>query len=277
MRGALEAALDDEYDGVMYLKNFKWFALGAVLSAAGLLGSAFLLPGEDGPIAMLAGLFTSIWWVVILSVGYVSVKGAFSGGGAWSRIRSLMGLLFLVPFVGAGVLIPATAWAIGAISPVLKNFAIAAAALAVFNLLFFWLLKAPTKQGRGTLDQIEGLRMYMTTAEEKRLDALNPPEKTPALFERYLPYAMALDCENEWNNKFSSVLAAAAAAGVTAGVVGAWYYGSGGFNARNFGQDLGSSLTSSISSSGVAPGSSSGSSGGGSSGGGGGGGGGSGW
>ena len=277
MRGALEAALDDEYDGVMYLKNFKWFALGAVLSAAGLLGSAFLLPGEDGPIAMLAGLFTSIWWVVILSVGYVSVKGAFSGGGAWSRIRSLMGLLFLVPFVGAGVLIPATAWAAGAISPVLKIFAIAAAVLAVFNLLFFWLLKAPTKQGRGTLDLIEGFRMYMATAEEKRLDVLNPPEKTPALFERYLPYAMALDCENEWNNKFSSVLAAAAAAGVTAGVVGAWYYGSGGFNARNFGQDLGSSLTSSISSSGVAPGSSSGSSGGGSSGGGGGGGGGSGW
>ncbi len=277
MRGALEAALDDEYDGVMYLKNFKWFALGALLSAVGLLGSAFLLPGEDGPKAMFAGLFTSIWWVVILAVGFASVKGALSGGGAWSRIRSLMGLLFLVPFVGAGILIPATAWAAGAISPVLKNFAIAAALLAVCNLLFFWLLKAPTKQGRGTLDLIEGFRMYMTTAEEERLKVLHPPEKTPALFERYLPYAMALDCENEWNNKFSSILAAAAAAGATAGAIGGWYYGSGGFNSRSFGRDLGSSLTSSISSSGVAPGSSSGSSGGGSSGGGGGGGGGSGW
>ena len=222
-----------------------------------------------------AGLFTSIWWVVILAVGFASVKGALRGG-AWSRIRSLMGLLFLVPFVGAGVLIPATAWAAGAISPVLKIFAIAAALLAMCNLLFYWLLKAPTRQGRGTLDQIEGFRMYMTTAEEERLKVLHPPEKTPALFERDLPYAMALDCENEWNNKFSSILAAAAAAGAV-GAIGGWYYGSGGFNSRNFGQDLGSSLTSSISSSGVAPGSTSGSSGGGSSGGGGGGGGGSGW
>ena len=277
MRSALEAALDEEYDGVMYLKNFKWFALGAVLSAGGLLLSGFLIPGEDSAIAMVAGLFTSVWWVVILGVGYSVVKGVFGSGGVWSKVRSLMGLIFLVPFVGAGILIPVTTMTAGAISPVIKYFVIAAVLLAAFNLVFYWLLKAPTQKGRGTLDQIEGFRMYMTTAEEKRLNTLNPPEKTPALFERYLPYAMALDCENEWNNKFSSILAAAAAAGATAGAVGGWYYGSGGFNSRSFGHDLGSSLTSSISSSGVAPGSSSGSSGGGSSGGGGGGGGGSGW
>ena len=127
------------------------------------------------------------------------------------------------------------------------------------------------------LDQLEGFRLYMTTAEEERLKVLHPPEKTPELFERYLPYAMALDCENEWNNKFAAVLAAAAAAGAAGAAVGGWYYGPGSFSSRDFGGDLGSSLSSAISSSGVAPGSSSGSGGGGSSGGGGGGGGGSGW
>ncbi len=276
MRGALEGALDEEYEGVMYLKNFKWFALGAVLSAGGLLLSGLLMPGGQGGAALMAGAFGSIWWLVILAVGYSVVKGVFSGGGWITRIRSLMGLIFLVPFVGAGILIPATTFAADLWTLAMKAFVIVAALLAAMNLLFYWLLKAPTQKGRGVLDQIEGFRMYMTTAEEKRLNTLNPPEKTPALFERYLPYAMALDCENEWNNKFSAVLAAAAAAGAV-GAVGGWYYGSGGFNARNFGNDLGSSLTSSISSSGVAPGSSSGSGGGGSSGGGGGGGGGSGW
>ena len=115
--------------------------------------------------------------------------------------------------------------------------------------------------------------MYMKTAEEERLKILNPPEKTPELFERYLPYALALDCENEWNAKFTAVLAAAALAGATAPV---WYSGNN-WNTGGFTDSLGSSLASSAASASVAPGSSSGSGGGGSSGGGGGGGGGSGW
>jgi uncharacterized membrane protein YgcG len=88
--------------------------------------------------------------------------------------------------------------------------------------VFFHLLRAPTVEGRKLLDQIEGFRMYMTTAEEERLNILNPPEKTPELFERYLPYALALVCENEWNSKFTAVLAAAVAAGATAPL---WYSG----------------------------------------------------
>ena len=62
--------------------------------------------------------------------------------------------------------------------------------------------------GQKLLDQIEGFRLYLSTAEEERLKVLHPPEKTPELFERYLPYALALDCENEWNAKFAAVLAA---------------------------------------------------------------------
>jgi len=149
------------------------------------------------------------------------------------------------------------------------------------NLVFFHLLRAPTMDGRRLLDQIEGFRMYLSTVEEERLKVLHPPEKTPELFERYLPYALALDCENEWNAKFAAVLAAAAVAGATAP---SWYSGSNWDAGRtgSFTDSLGSSLSSSVASASTAPGSSSGSSfggggGGGSSGGGGGGGGGGGW
>ncbi len=148
--------------------------------------------------------------------------------------------------------------------------------LALFNLDFLLAAEGPHPQGRAILDQIEGFRMYMTTAEEERLKVLHPPEKTPELFERYLPYAMALDCENEWNAKFAAVLAAAAAAGAAVGASPSWYHGSN-WSSGGFSRDLSSGLASSISSASVAPGSSSGSSGGGFSGGGGGGGGGSGW
>jgi len=107
---------------------------------------------------------------------------------------------------------------------------------------------------------------------------LNPPEKTPELFERYLPYALALDCENEWNAKFTAVLAAAAAAGAAAPI---WYSGSNWDYGRTggFTDSLGRGLASSAASAATAPGSTSGSGGGGGgfSGGGGGGGGGGGW
>ena len=127
------------------------------------------------------------------------------------------------------------------------------------------------------MDQVEGFKMYLSVAEKDRLELLHPPEKTPELFEKYLPYAFALDVENEWSEQFAEVLAQAATTGQS--YAPTWYEGSS-WNARNFSgfaAGLGSSLSSSIAAAATPPSSSSGSGGGGSSGGGGGGGGGSGW
>jgi uncharacterized membrane protein len=189
--------------------------------------------------------------------------------------------LFLIPFGIAGVAVPVFVMFTDALSPGIMMLVGTAVGLGIINVAFYYLLRAPTVSGRRVLDQLEGFRMYMTTAEEERLKILNPPEKTPELFERYLPYALALDCENEWNAKFTAVLAAAALAGATAP---AWYSGSN-WNTGSMGgftDSLGSSLAASAASASQAPGSSSSSGGGfsgggGSSGGGGGGGGGSGW
>ena len=144
----------------------------------------------------------------------------------------------------------------------------------VFSSLFW--MSAPTKQGRGVLDRIAGFKQYLSIAEGERLDRMHPPQDTPELFEKYLPYAIALGVENRWAERFAGVLAAAAAAGHQQF---GWYSGSsnpwsdpGGFAGR-----VGASLASTVSSASTAPGSRSGSGGGGSSGGGGGGGGGGGW
>lgn len=275
-QSGLSSALNDEYDGAMFLRNTGWFVVGAVISAIGMIVSGFLIPSGEGVVALFIAVFASVWWGVIIAVGRSAVKGAFGAGGLFTRIKSLMSILFLLPFVGAGIAVPSFIWLGGGVSWPLIIFASGAVLLLFFNQIFFWLLKAPTPIGRQILDQIEGFRMYMTTAEENRLDVLHPPEKTPALFERYLPYAMALDCENQWNAKFAAVLAAAAAAAGAVSAGPGWYHGRN-WNSGSFSRDLNNGLTSSISSAAVAPGSSSGSSGGGFSGGGGGGGGGSGW
>ncbi len=52
------------------------------------------------------------------------------------------------------------------------------------------------------MDEMEGFREYLKVAEEERLNLENPPEKTPELFEKFLPYALALNVEQEWSEKF---------------------------------------------------------------------------
>jgi len=153
------------------------------------------------------------------------------------------------------------------------------ALLGGLNVVFFFLLKRPTLAGRKIMDEIEGFRMYLGAAEEERLNLLNPPDKTPQLFEKYLPYALALDLENQWSEKFARILVLASMAPGGSGYQPRWYRGRlwRPGDTESFTRSLGNSLGAAVASSTTAPGSSSGSGGGGSSGGGGGGGGGGGW
>lgn len=276
MKSAIEDTLETEHEGVTFVRNLKWFWGGVAISVIALLAGTALLPGDDALVGLFISAWSTIWWGVLLVISWSLVKGIFETRGIFAKIKSFFALGFLIPFFLAGGGVPAAVF-FSAQSPALYGFAAGAVALVAMGFIFHWLLRAPTVMGRKLLDQVEGFRMYLKTAEEERLKVLHPPEKTPELFERYLPFALALDCENEWNAKFAAVLAAAAAAGAAASPV--WYSGDNWNPTRmdDFTGSLGSSLSSATSSSSVAPGSSSGSFGGGSSGGGGGGGGGSGW
>jgi len=152
--------------------------------------------------------------------------------------------------------------------------------IAVLNLLFWHLMKAYTIEGRKLMDQIEGFKLFLSATEKDHMNFRNPPEVTPELFEKYLPYAIALEVENKWAEKFNDYLSNIQLTEQTIHYYPAWYYGSSlsHFNSKDFTSDLGNSLIGSFASAAVAPSSSSGfSSGAGFSGGGGGGGGGGGW
>jgi hypothetical protein len=150
--------------------------------------------------------------------------------------------------------------------------------LMVATLIFFAIImKRPTGPGRKLLDEVLGFKDYLEVAEKDEMNLRNPPEKTPALFEKYLPYALALGVEQEWSERFAEVFE---------NVLGAesseyhptWYNGSwNNLNIASNTSSLTGGLNTAISSSVTPPGSSSGGGGGGFSGGGGGGGGGGGW
>jgi uncharacterized membrane protein YgcG len=154
----------------------------------------------------------------------------------------------------------------------------AAAGMIVVALFFSLIMGAATPLGRQLRDGIEGLKLYLTLAEQDRMNMAGAPEMSPKHYETLLPYAVALGVEKPWSRAFQSWLDRAGALADDYQPV--WYHGD--FDRHRFGDRMAgftSSLSSTITSSLPPPpkSSSSGFSSGGSSGGGGGGGGGGGW
>jgi uncharacterized membrane protein YgcG len=277
---ALREALQLEYEGKVFLANRRWMIPGMALSVLGVLAMAVSGTGAQlGGFAFM-GVWLSVWTFAVFTLltraGQAWWEVLRPRGSTLARVGAVVAALvvtaFAVPFLGgevAGLYMLAqmtTVWVV----PILLT-------LIGLNFLFFHLLKRPTRAGRQVMDQIEGFRMYLRTAEGDRLSQQPAPAKTPELFEKLLPYAIALGVENAWAEQFAGVLQAAAHG--DGGYHPLWYQGASWdqVGSTGFASAIGSSLAGAISSSATAPGSSSGSGGGGSSGGGGGGGGGGGW
>ncbi len=274
-KSSLENRLKADH-GAKFVKNSEWAWGGLVLMllAVWLVAVVTLLTDPE-----LYARGTGLW--IALVVPLLAAAAAYLVRRFWSgkKFRHVAGAAAGVAMGGTGFFLLMAVFGIasenGGFLPIVAPLLALPLALSAF-----WWMAAPTPEGRTLMDRIAGFRKYLATTEEERLETMHPPEKTPQLFERYLPYAIALDVENAWAARFTAVLAAAAVA-ETASTM-SWYSGSGDpwRNTDRFVSDVGSSLANSVGSASTAPSSSSsssGSSGGGSSGGGGGGGGGSGW
>lgn len=149
----------------------------------------------------------------------------------------------------------------------------------IVQIIFMKIIKALTPEGRRITDEILGFRMYLDTAEKNELDLMNPPENNIQLYEKYLPYAIALGVENRWSEKFKTVIERALAEGYSPSYYSLSNHSSFSGSQQSFAAAFSSGLSGSVSSASTPPSSSgsSGSGGGGFSGGGGGGGGGGGW
>jgi uncharacterized membrane protein YgcG len=272
---ALQDALRLACEKTYFVTNGCYLFPGLALSLALLTG--MLLQGKYAGPAVFLLVWLTIWTVgvlVLLAHALAAWTALVSDpSGRLARLASaVLTSLFALPFVAGEVF---GLWALA--STTSPSFATAVVVFLGVNALFYNLLKAPTRAGRRVLDELEGFRMYLSTAEKDRLNLINPPAETSALFEAYLPWALALDVEQAWANRFASVLSQVGEDGCSYSPT--WHSGTGWntTDTSHFVGSLGDSLASAISSASSPPGSSSGGGGGGSSGGGGGGGGGGGW
>ena len=85
-------------------------------------------------------------------------------------------------------------------------------ALIAMNILFIFLMPAPTKKGQKIKSEIEGFKLYLEMAEKQQLNARKDvlsgqePPMTKDRYEAFLPYAVALDVEKPWTKYFETVL-----------------------------------------------------------------------
>jgi uncharacterized membrane protein len=70
---------------------------------------------------------------------------------------------------------------------------------------FGFLMPNRTIKGVETRALILGLKEYLNTAEKDRLEFHNAPEKKPEVFEKLLPFAIALKVDKAWAKQFENI------------------------------------------------------------------------
>ena len=240
----LKHALQGEFDRKFFVDNIGWFLGGLVIIAFSALGAAFLTGTiEDTFMIFQMSTFFGVIGAQFGTRAWRHWLGVFARHGSrtveffralwWSGLTLPLaaGIVYVMFFASDGIM-PETIFALMA-----QGF------VAYF---FYHLLKAPTAAGAKLRVEIEGFKMFLLMTEEERLKLWHPANETAETFEKYLPFAVALDAETGWSRRFESDLALAATAKLekNEGAGLRWYSGSA-WNAHDF--DFADSLSNAIS------------------------------
>lgn len=220
------AAIESEHRNKYYLHNSGYVFAGVAASILVLVASFFFAHVSED----------------VIGLGFAMVMISVVGGGMLSafgrmlvKSRSLVVkiiavvLLGFVGFVAFSILSIILLAGLDSVDG-LGGMALvtAAGAIVLLNILFFFLMGAPTPLGRELMDGVEGFRTYMTLAERDRMNLMGVPTMSPSHYETLLPYAVALGVEKPWSDSFERWLTVAAAAGAgSAAYSPAWYSGHG--------------------------------------------------
>ncbi len=63
-----------------------------------------------------------------------------------------------------------------------------------------------SRKGQKIKKELDGLKMYLVTAEKRTMEMLNAPEKNAEHFEQLLPYAVALGAVGRWSKQFEGLI-----------------------------------------------------------------------
>lgn len=275
--------IEDENRRTFFNRNTSFVLLGLALSFGCVAGMLYF------------EVLHFVWFVIAIAIGVVAavVSGAVSHIGMMPRSSRAIAIFIIFSILGnavTGALAFSEWFEFGDIfsgnlfddAAAFVNGqpgAIATISIVLINVGFGLTMRSATVQGRKVMDQIEGFKMYMETAEKERLNIHDAPDLTVNRFEQILPFAVALGVEKPWSEHFENELSRNATNPKEQNYNPAWHSGRG-WRADRIASNIASTATgmsAAMIAAQPASSSSSGSSSGGFSGGGGGGGGGGGW
>ncbi len=268
----LKKELNKKYKNSMFFLNSTYMTPAVLISIISVV-AAFLLSPRIGGESMFLYIWLSLWTIglmVMASAGFRNLTAGIRNNDKTKLFSSIIMLLIAIPFILIELFV---IFKFSSNIPIVFN--VVLLIMIGLHILFYDLLKAPSETGRDLMDKIEGFRMYLSAAEKDNINMHDGPPDDIDTYEKFLPFAFALDVENKWTGRFQSVIDKISQDTQTT-YHPSWYIGTGSFSSGNFSSSFGSSLNSAVASSSSSSSSSSGFSGG-SSGGGGGGGGGGGW
>lgn len=264
-KSAFIAALEAENRKVYFNNHMIYIAVGVLIGILSLV--VMVATGVLHPLFVFFAAFAAVF----LSIIGTAARSFWQGHG----IGRFFGLAIMGIFIANS-----GAFALDVLDLSNIDFPfVAAITIIAVTLVFAVLMRAPTVHGRKIMDEIDGFKMYLETAEKERLNFQGEPDMSVSRFEAILPYAMALGVEKPWSTRFENDLARHAVKDAGTDYSPHWYSG-GNFSSGSFARTMGgvaTGLSAAMISSQPQASSSSGSGGGGFSGGGGGGGGGGGW
>jgi hypothetical protein len=188
-------SLNRRFDDSYYRRNLAYSMPAALLALACAIGLGATIAQRPG------FFFMSIWFSFCGSAASVlfamkiipAFRDLFRGRMTISRKFSLLAPLpILLGFLGFPIILlehmadPA--------------YAASLVAIIILNIVFVFLLQAPTALCRDRRDEVEGFRQFLAAVELDRVDRANNPHWTPTLDIDYLAYAIALDLKQAWGD-----------------------------------------------------------------------------
>jgi hypothetical protein len=190
------------FEGTFVLEN-RWLGLVGLVGLV--VGIFTTLHGDRALFATAFGLsfFTMVGEMIVwLRLIRIAPRNVLIFGGS---IAGLIPTLLYLRFIGSEY-----SWYVCA----------ALLFMIIASMIFIFVMKRPTVEGRKILDEIEGFRLFLTASKEELLGMSDTPADTPQLFEKHLAYALALDVAGPWSGRFATPLK-----NVTGSYSPQWYHG----------------------------------------------------
>jgi hypothetical protein len=206
--GAVEALhlhLRIKLEWIYFVATSRYVVPGLLISLAAVIRSGLVIQGVQAATLIPVASGVMLCSLALIAVGGIALstfQNALSDPLHTPTIKkqsiilgSILLVLVIAEIAGLGLLVWATSDVVALLLVV----------LIAINYFFHLRVRHQMLSSHTIMEQIEGLRLFLVTSSEERGEPGGEIE-TPGMFEKLLPYALALNVEKIWGEKFASTL-----------------------------------------------------------------------